>query len=264
MDHYETLGVSYAASDAQIKRAYRLLVKQYHPDINSTDEAHERIRAITIAYEVLSDPYSKRVYDLKHVYGSHPNFNIPNDLSPEEERRRSYREKAVAEERKYLEQLLRLKVKFYSIQRVFCMLFAVLAVIYTVDYLFMGKQITEVVESVSLKKIRSDYSTEIRTHNRSIRTSREFYDFYSELKQPYMQVYYSSVFNNLSMVGIKDGSEIKKFSVIGSIHSYGNALPYGLFLLCMIIIQKRKYSDWALTLAIIPFFIVAFLIAQLI
>jgi curved DNA-binding protein len=60
---YETLGVSESASQAEIKKAYRSLAKQYHPDINKTPEAEEKFKEINAAYEVLGDEEKKAQYD---------------------------------------------------------------------------------------------------------------------------------------------------------------------------------------------------------
>lgn len=62
-DYYETLGVSKSASDEEIKKAYRKLALQYHPDRNKTKEAEAKFKEVTHAYEVLSDPQKRQTYD---------------------------------------------------------------------------------------------------------------------------------------------------------------------------------------------------------
>ena len=62
-DYYEVLGLSKGASAAEIKKAYRKLSKQYHPDINKEEGAEETFKAITEAYAVLSDDNKKAQYD---------------------------------------------------------------------------------------------------------------------------------------------------------------------------------------------------------
>lgn len=60
---YETLGVSENATEAEIKKSYRKLARQFHPDINKDPGAEEKFKEINAAYEVLSDKTKKAQYD---------------------------------------------------------------------------------------------------------------------------------------------------------------------------------------------------------
>ncbi|WP_289242331.1 DnaJ C-terminal domain-containing protein [uncultured Campylobacter sp.] len=60
---YETLGISKDASSDEIKKAYRKLARQYHPDINKEPGAEEKFKEINAAYEILSDETKRRQYD---------------------------------------------------------------------------------------------------------------------------------------------------------------------------------------------------------
>lgn len=62
-DHYETLGVQRNASSEEIKKAYRKLARELHPDVNPSEQAQERFKSVTHAYEVLGDEQSRRSYD---------------------------------------------------------------------------------------------------------------------------------------------------------------------------------------------------------
>jgi molecular chaperone DnaJ len=63
-DYYGILGVRRDASAEDIKRAYRSLARQFHPDVNPDPTAHDKFKEINAAYEVLSDPKKREVVDL--------------------------------------------------------------------------------------------------------------------------------------------------------------------------------------------------------
>ncbi|TCJ28063.1 molecular chaperone DnaJ [Nocardioides jejuensis] len=62
-DFYELLGVSRDADADAIKKAYRRLARQYHPDVNPDPDAQETFKTVSHAYEVLSDPQKRAAYD---------------------------------------------------------------------------------------------------------------------------------------------------------------------------------------------------------
>ena len=62
--YYEILGIERSASDAEIKRAFRKLAQKWHPDVSPEAAAAERFKEINEAYQVLSDPQRRQMYDL--------------------------------------------------------------------------------------------------------------------------------------------------------------------------------------------------------
>jgi curved DNA-binding protein len=82
-DFYQILGVPREASQDDIQRAYRRLARANHPDVNNDPAAEERFKDISEAYDVLSDPQTRRRYDM---FG--PDFRqVPEDVDPEVWRR---------------------------------------------------------------------------------------------------------------------------------------------------------------------------------
>jgi curved DNA-binding protein len=77
-DYYEILGVPRTASDADIKKAFRKLAREYHPDVaKNKKQAEEKFKEINEAYEVLGDPAKRKKYD---ELG--PNWNAGADFRP--------------------------------------------------------------------------------------------------------------------------------------------------------------------------------------
>lgn len=75
-DYYQILGISKGAAEGEIKRAYRRLAKQYHPDVNKGDKgAEEKFKEISEAYSVLSDAEKRKQYDMFGSGAFHGGFD---------------------------------------------------------------------------------------------------------------------------------------------------------------------------------------------
>src|SRR5882757_10922269 len=78
-DFYQALGVSRTASQDEIQKAYRKLARTYHPDVNKDPGAEERFKEVSEAYDVLSDPETRKRYD---AFG-HDFRQVPEGVDPE-------------------------------------------------------------------------------------------------------------------------------------------------------------------------------------
>ncbi len=88
-DYYKILGVGKNASDEEIKKAYRKLARQYHPDRNQGDKkAEERFKEISQAHDVLSDADKRKAYDRGGLFGG---FGVPGGFDPSSFTRRLLR-----------------------------------------------------------------------------------------------------------------------------------------------------------------------------
>ena len=63
LDPYRLLGITPAASEQEVRQAYRSLARQYHPDVNDSPEALEHFKQVGQAYSILSDPQKRALYD---------------------------------------------------------------------------------------------------------------------------------------------------------------------------------------------------------
>src|SRR5919107_5956198 len=78
-DYYEVLGVSRAAEETEIKKAFRRLARELHPDTNSEDpHAEEKFKEAAEAYEVLSDSQRRQLYDAYGHEGLRSGGYAPN------------------------------------------------------------------------------------------------------------------------------------------------------------------------------------------
>jgi len=105
--YYEQLGLGIGCSQEEIKKAYHELALKYHPDVNKSDEARDKMKSINEAYEVLSDPDKRADYDSK-LRMKKPDFIVMKRERPEPEKDVGYdRNMSAAEYRVYENEIRR-------------------------------------------------------------------------------------------------------------------------------------------------------------
>lgn len=153
MDYYSILGVSQSSSAQEIKRAYRKLAITYHPDKNPDPNAETIFKVINEAYDVLSDPGKKNIYDLKqqNPFGEIPQTeNQPKHRDP---RYRPVRNKVYRKsERENLRELMTEYLPIAQRITLFCFL---LTICLLIDYVLPLRESNELISRTSTRTVYS-------------------------------------------------------------------------------------------------------------
>ncbi len=260
MTFYQILEVSPDASVEEIKASYRRLVKSYHPDVNPSPQAAEVIRLLTESYDVLSNDYRRRMYDM--TLGGVAQPDIPVQETEDERYRREFRQKRKEEQRIKSERQLRLKLQFYKFQRWSQVFFLAIGVLFSIDYYYLSQPINEQVVKIRLNHLKG---SKVRLENHSFVSEDQI--FHDHLKNPIteIQIMHSSVFGIPTRLVTTDRQgQLHFYRIYRNLHDLHNIFPLLLIAIGIVILFKRHYADWALTLGIIPFFLGGFLLMSVI
>ena len=254
MDYYQTLGVKYSASHEEIKRAYRKLAVQYHPDKNPDPAAENIFKNINEAYDVLGDPVKKSMYDLK--------FRSPFASTPHEAPRRHrdpayqpHRPKVPRKsERERLRDIMREYMPWAMRITQFCFVFSLLILVdYALPYRVTHQKI---VETSVRRTISRNYATTwwvMKTdRGQTIDIAYEFSDHFAKGRE----IDISSTW--LFDVPRKVESDTIAVRLKKSI--YGNFIfaPIALLFFSTLGLFFRKNVEYGFNLSIASFLILAF------
>lgn len=260
MTFYQILEVSPDASVEEIKASYRRLVKSYHPDVNPSPQAAEIIRLLTASYDVLSNDYRRRVYDLS--LGGTAHASVQEEETEEERYRREFRLKRKEEQHIQSEKQFRLKLRFYRFQRWSQAFFLLMGILFSIDYYHLSAPIDE--QLVQIRRNNLKGSKVSLVNHRFISEVELFYD---HQKAPItdIQILHSSVFGiPASLVATDKQGQTHHYRIYRNLRDLHNTFPLLLIAIGIIILFKRQYADWALTLGIIPFFLGGFLLMSVV
>lgn len=253
MNHYEVLGVSSSVSHTEIKRAYRKLVKIYHPDLNAATTAADQMILINEAYEVLSNATSRNLYDL-YLQGVPVKTKI-EEVTPYQRYKEEYRAKRVKKERDKIIYLIKLKTRFYRYERMANMVFFFIAILLTVDYYYQPNQQVEHVTELKFKK----YTTSVVTENGTrLSTSSLFYNVMMNDNSSDVLIKYSGLFGLPVRIQSAKGSE--DFIVNGSIYTFRNVFSVIILIFSAIVVKNKEYTDFRLSCGLVPGFFVLFML----
>ncbi len=173
-NYYHILNISRYASQEEIKRSYRRLASRYHPDVNSSPDAHYVFVEINEAYEVLGDPTQKWIYDQQFertehiVHTSTPVFTSPPTSKKEENKRRRGKKETAEEKLEKKRFALRRNIVFNRKMKWLSCLSLIFALSIFIDhYLPTQKSIEHVAYGFEARKnmVSKNVSYSIIAHN---------------------------------------------------------------------------------------------------
>jgi hypothetical protein len=237
-DYYEIMKVDRKATDAEIKKAFRKLAIEYHPDKNPSREAESLFKEINEAYEVLSDPVSRHDYDRRL---SSPGFYNYQATRPHRPAYRGPTEKIVLQN-----SLLRYSRLLFYFGCLWC---SVLIVDYTMpeDHL-QGKVTTDMTKShaYNVHQPSKLLTTDIGRAFNVTSTEMKYFPLQSDL-----HIYRSPLLSAIIRVENHDGTYV--VNNLGSIYRNFSFAPIMLFLGCLIGIVIRKGQEFHVNLGIVVF-----------
>jgi hypothetical protein len=143
-DYYQTLGVSHTASEAEIKRAFRKLAVEYHPDKNPDPVAQQNFLEINEAYDVIGDPQKRAAYD-DRLANPWAGFTV----EPEQPRHRdpAYHRPRPAQPRSRPQSETELVTPYLKYVHWPCRIGLLLTIVFFIDYFLPWQQIDDTVVS---------------------------------------------------------------------------------------------------------------------
>jgi len=258
MDYYRILGVSHSASEEQIKHAFRRLAIRYHPDKNPDPNAESIFKEVNAAYDVLSDPEKRRVYDLRL---QNPLIDIVQNQAEPRHRDPAYRPaKPKGYRRSERDSLRDLMAEYLPIaQKAIAGCFLVSFCLF-IDYIWPRQVHDEKVERTSLRRTYSRNASTtwwvIETSgNHLIDLPFEFSDSFPPGQSVTIQA--STFFDIPTSVAIPDHVIVIKKSI------YGNFIfaPAALLIISSLGLIFRKNVEYGFNFGVISFVILLFTIA---
>lgn len=263
MNPYEVLNVSPNATGAEIKTAYRTLVKKFHPDVYKGNH-EDMIKQLNEAYDILSDPVRKAAYDRRGTWST--SFVYEYEEDPRTIQRREYVARRRAEARRKREEYLRLANATYKVLRLISFSALCFASLIIVDKHLPQIEYHEVAERGWLddsrrSSRREDSFSFMQTKNFVIVVPSHIhvdYD-YDTINKQLLTIAISPIFRIPSSVSVlKDGSNVTE-DIKRTLFSSEISAPYLLFFTSLFIVLRKRYSDVNLGIAFCPIFVFVFI-----
>jgi len=248
MNPYEVLGVPFNAGQAEIKSAYRKLVKQFHPDVNK-QQNEVRIRELNEAYDILSDPVRKDAYD-----GRNTTFTIEYEEDPRDVYRREYIARKREEGRRRKAEYNRMVRTTYKALRYVSFFAFIFSSLIAIDSYLPPYEYHEVADKGWQERMgrrRSDLVSFMQTRHFIIAVPHDIhidYDYYATDKQM-LTITVSPIFRIPSTVSVENKGKRYSGDIKQTIFSDNGGLHYIMLLTSLFVVLRKDYSNFNLSVA---------------
>lgn len=263
MSPYETLGVPVNATDAEIKAAYRKLVKQFHPDVTAVEDK-EAIAKINDAYEILSDPVKRANYDSS----SATSFEFEED--PVEVYKQEFKRKKQQEAKLQKERAIQREQQTFKFFRLASFPILLFAIFLLVDEVLPAKIFREVAEEGwqerrGGRRSRGVLVSYMSTEHFILAVPHDIhlnYDYFSKKKQV-LTIAATPIQKIPRLVSLAHGDGFVEFEVRYTLYS-DFPWHYLLLLSSVFTILRKKYSKVNYMLCFLPLLMLAIVLLRLI
>jgi hypothetical protein len=250
MDPYHVLGVSRDASANDIRKAYRALIKKYHPDINASANAIRMTAMINEAYETLTDPekrsaYDNRIFavDLNDIGDGFNELHDPKDESEKEEQARERAQKKAERE-----------ARLYQVARMLCYPILLFSLVVIIDY-YLPVHVEVDTPVYGYQTNIGSVSYHVKTTQYEFRVPEHLhveYDYAAEKKKP-LYIEFTPIFETFTRVGVDEEEYVVMYDVPGSIYSFiFFPIPYILLALSIAVLRNSEFTRERYVLSFMP------------
>jgi hypothetical protein len=246
-DYYQILNVTRGASELEIKRSYRRLAVQYHPDKNPDPSAEEQFKEISEAFEILSDPGKKALYDSRFVSALEGLFETqqqPKHRDPAYRRKRPPVRNTV--HRTTTAELMSEYIRYF---RIFCWLGFFIITLFFLDYVIPYSTVNEDIREIYVVRGGRNnvvlYIVIETFSNREIKMYDGAGNFYGETN---LLAVYTKIFATPMQVSSVDGSRVVELG-----HVYGPLifLPVVLWVTSLLGIIFSERIEFCFNLSVV-------------